>query len=162
MRRDNIVWLGWPSANTEIKTPVHTIWRRGGAQVDQRSHVLSVEGVFKPDGIGNTPPSWHVAKARCGWGAAKGIGSIRPRPLPPRRSATNCARIGTQWHALAEYRWLAVDDGGTKRGFLVGLDRDIGRNFLVGVGYNFTDFSDDLTDFDYRERGWVLNLTGRY
>lgn len=39
---------------------------------------------------------------------------------------------------------------------------DVGRNFRVGVGYNFTDFSDDLTKFDYTHRGWYLNLVGRY
>ena len=27
---------------------------------------------------------------------------------------------------------------------------------------NFTDFSDDLTNFDYDHRGWFLNLVGTY
>ena len=70
--------------------------------------------------------------------------------------------ITTDWNALAEYRWLGVADGGDRAGFLLGLDRDIGRNFRIGAGYNFTDFSDDLTDFDYDHRGWFLNLVGRY
>jgi hypothetical protein len=39
---------------------------------------------------------------------------------------------------------------------------DVRRNFRVGVGYNFTDFCDDLTKFDYTHRGWYLNLVGRY
>ena len=30
-----------------------------------------------------------------------------------------------------------------------------------GVGYNFTDFSDDLTDLSYDSKGFFLNLTGR-
>ena len=73
-------------------------------------------------------------------------------------------RYATQWEwdALAEYRWLDVRDGGTKQGFLVGVDRDLNKNFRIGVGYNFTDFSDDLTDFDYDHRGWFLNLVGTY
>ena len=66
------------------------------------------------------------------------------------------------WHALAEHRWLDVKHGGTRRGWLVGIDRDIGRNFRVGVGYNFTEFSDDLTDFDYDHRGWFINFVGSY
>ena len=70
--------------------------------------------------------------------------------------------LRTQWHGLAEYRWLDVKDGGTRSGFLVGLDRDINQNFRLGVGYNFTDFSDDLTNFDYDHRGWFLNLVGTY
>ncbi len=30
----------------------------------------------------------------------------------------------------------------------------------VGVGYNFTDFSDDLTDMRYNHKGVFLNLIG--
>ncbi len=57
------------------------------------------------------------------------------------------------WHALAEYRWLMVDDGGgSQQGWQAALDRDINKHFRVGVGYNFTEFSDDLTDFDYDQR----------
>lgn len=64
--------------------------------------------------------------------------------------------------ALAEYRWLDVQAGGTRQGWLVGLDRDIGKNFRIGAGYNFTEFSDDLTDFDYDHEGWFLNMVGMY
>ena len=70
--------------------------------------------------------------------------------------------LTTDWNAMAEYRWLGVTDGGDRAGFLLGVDRDIGANFRIGVGYNFTDFSDDLTDFDYDHRGWFLNVVGRY
>ena len=67
-----------------------------------------------------------------------------------------------QWHGLAEYRWLDVKDGGTRQGWLLGVDRDINRNFRIGAGYNFTDFSDNLTNFDYDHKGWFVNLTGQY
>jgi hypothetical protein len=83
-------------------------------------------------------------------------------------STTNFAAVSArydlagQWHALAAYRWLDVKRGGSTSGALVGLDRDIGRNFRIGVGYSFTGFSDDLTDFDKDHKGWFINLTGRY
>jgi hypothetical protein len=32
----------------------------------------------------------------------------------------------------------------------------------LGVGYNFTDFSDDLGDLSYDERGWFVNLIGKF
>ena len=35
-----------------------------------------------------------------------------------------------------------------------------GDNLKIGLGYNFTDFSDDLTDLNYDHRGVFLNLTG--
>ena len=68
-----------------------------------------------------------------------------------------------EWDALAEYRWLQVKENGSNRhGWLVGVDREIGDNFRVGLGYNFTSFSDNLAVLDYNHRGWFLNLTGTY
>jgi hypothetical protein len=32
----------------------------------------------------------------------------------------------------------------------------------LGVGYNFTNFSDDLTDLSYRSRGWFVNALGTF
>jgi hypothetical protein len=32
----------------------------------------------------------------------------------------------------------------------------------VGLGHNFTDFSDNLTDLSYRSRGWFLNMLGKF
>jgi hypothetical protein len=136
-----------------------TLGQDGGAQVDQRSHVLSFEGVYKPG------RHWEYAaklarregEVRMGRGEGQWFDSATTFAALQARY-----ELRSRWHALAEYRWLAVDDGGTKRGFLVGLDRDIGRNFRMGVGYNFTDFSDDLTDFDYEQRGWFVNFVGHY
>ncbi|MDR0407578.1 MAG: hypothetical protein LBH45_01475, partial [Campylobacteraceae bacterium] len=59
-------------------------------------------------------------------------------------------------------RVLDVKDGGSKKGYLLGIDRDITKNLRVGAGYNFTDFSDDLTKLDYRYRGWFINFLGTY
>ena len=47
-----------------------------------------------------------------------------------------------------------------RSGALVTLSRYLGDHFKVGVGYNFTDFSDDLTDLSYEHHGWFLNLVG--
>ena len=57
---------------------------------------------------------------------------------------------------------MDVDDGGTRAGWLLGVDRDITRHLRLGAGYNFTEFSDDLTDFDYDHRGWFINFVGTY
>jgi hypothetical protein len=126
---------------------------------DQRSQVLSFEGVYHP------LPDWEFAAK-----LARREGEVRLGRFTGEWAdsgatfAAGQVRYGltTQWHALAEYRWLGVEDGGDRQGFLVGVDRDVARNFRIGVGYNFTDFSDDLTDFDYDHRGWFLNLVGRY
>ena len=126
---------------------------------DQKSQVLSFEGVYRP------LPDWEFAAK-----LARREGEVRLGRFTGEWADSGAtfvagqARYGltTQWHALAEYRWLGVRDGGDRQGFLLGVDRDVARNFRVGMGYNFTDFSDDLTNFDYDHRGWFLNVVGRY
>lgn len=68
-----------------------------------------------------------------------------------------------QWDALLEYRRLDVEEDDSARdGFLIGVDRHIGDHFKLGVGYNFTDFSDDLRQVGYEYEGWYLNMVGKY
>jgi hypothetical protein len=45
---------------------------------------------------------------------------------------------------------------------VIAKDRQIGENFKVGAGYNFTDFNDDLTELEYDNKGWFLTLSGYY
>ena len=126
---------------------------------DQKSQVASLEGVWNPDG------RWEFAGK-----LMRRRGEVRMGRMEGEwadSTATFAAgqvrwAFADQWHSLAEYRWLDVRDGGTRQGWLVGVDRDLGRNFRVGVGYNFTEFSDDLTDFDYDHKGWFLNVIGTY
>jgi hypothetical protein len=40
------------------------------------------------------------------------------------------------------------------------VSRYLNPRFKAGLGYNFTDFSDDLTDLSFDHRGVFLNLTG--
>ena len=70
--------------------------------------------------------------------------------------------LAAQWEGLAEIRWPGVPDGGDRRGWPLGADRQIGENFKIGVSFNFTDVSDNLTDLAYDRRGWVPNLAGYY
>ncbi|MBD9480712.1 TonB-dependent receptor [Pseudoxanthomonas sp. PXM02] len=136
-----------------------TLGQVGGADYDQKSQVLSFEGVYKLD------QHWEFAgklarregEVRMGRGTGVWLDSATTFAAAQVRYD-----LRTQWHALAEYRWLDVDDGGSKQGFLLGVDRDLSKNFRIGVGYNFTEFSDDLTDFDYDHKGWFLNLVGTY
>ena len=45
-------------------------------------------------------------------------------------------------------------------GALAAISRYVGDHLKIGLGYNFTDFSDDLTDLSYDHSGVFLNLTG--
>ena len=67
-----------------------------------------------------------------------------------------------KWDALFEVRRLYLPDAQDSRsGVLLGLYRHLGKHVKVGVGYNFSDFSDDLTQLDYRHQGLFINLIGK-
>ncbi len=67
-----------------------------------------------------------------------------------------------RWDALIEGRLLDLPDAqDTRSGALLGIYRHVGNNIKVGVGYNFTDFSDDLTDLNYDSQGVFINFVGK-
>ncbi|HET9840182.1 MAG TPA: OmpA family protein [Candidatus Angelobacter sp.] len=70
-------------------------------------------------------------------------------------------RFLKQWDSLAEVRQLGLPDiNQRRRGVLAAVYHHISKNLKAGVGYNFTDFSDELTDLKYNHRGIFVNLIG--
>jgi hypothetical protein len=68
-----------------------------------------------------------------------------------------------RWDALFEVRMLDLPDAQDSRsGALLGIYRHLGNHIKMGVGYNFSDFSDDLTQLDYEHQGLFINLIGKY
>jgi hypothetical protein len=65
------------------------------------------------------------------------------------------------WESMAEVRTLQLPDIDQSRaGMLVAVYRRFGDHLKAGVGYNFTDFSDDLTDLSYDHQGAFINVIG--
>jgi hypothetical protein len=76
--------------------------------------------------------------------------------------------LRADWHfvrrldVLFEVRRLELPDAQDRRdGALAGIYYHIGNHFKAGIGYNFSDFSDDLTQLDYRHQGLFINLVGK-
>jgi hypothetical protein len=68
-----------------------------------------------------------------------------------------------EWDALLEVRKLrATEAQDARAGALLGIYRHVANGVKVGVGYNFTTYSDDLTNLSYRSRGWFLNVLATY
>ena len=68
-----------------------------------------------------------------------------------------------RWDVLIEGRLLDLPDAQDSRsGALVGIYCHLGNHIKMGIGYNFSDFSDDLTQMDYRHQGLFINLIGKY
>jgi hypothetical protein len=130
------------------------------AAFDQRSQILAVEGILRLDARWET-----AAKIARRMGEARASRNGGPWFDSTATLVAGQLRYETVygWDALAEYRWLKVEEGdSTREGWLLGVDRHIAERLRVGVGYNFTDFSDDLTRVDFDHRGWFLNVTGSY
>jgi hypothetical protein len=70
-------------------------------------------------------------------------------------------RFKEDWEGLIEVRLLEMPDLSDQRsGALIVVSRHLNSRFKVGLGYNFTDFSDDLTDLSFDHRGTFVSLTG--
>ncbi len=154
---DNTRWAGF--GKFTYLYDVASLGQEGGNLYDQRSQVLSLEGIRQ---IGER---WEMAaKLASRWGdyrTGRGEGAW----LDSRADFAALQlryRLFAEWEGLAEHRWLKVRDGGVRKGWLLGVDRRVGENFKVGVGYNFTEFSDDMTELKYDQKGFFLNMAGYY
>jgi len=70
-------------------------------------------------------------------------------------------RFRKDWEGMVEGRTLDLPDVSQRRsGALGAIYRYFGKHMKAGVGYNFTDFSDDLTDLGYDHQGAFFNIVG--
>lgn len=68
-----------------------------------------------------------------------------------------------KWDVLAEGRVLSSSLADDKQyGALLGIYRHVGDNAKIGIGYNFSKFSDDLRDFNADSDGAFINLVGKF
>jgi hypothetical protein len=130
------------------------------SEPDQESNVLSFEGIY------DITRRWEVG-GKLAWressirtDRATGDWISNDAMLAAVRARYHIVK---NWDAMAEYHWLNSEDSqSTRSGAMLAAYRHIGDNLKVGVGYNFTDFDDDLTSFDYDTKGWFINLVGKY
>ena len=127
---------------------------------DQESHIGSVEVLFD-------------ANKRWEFGAKLALRRSRLRidrdTGPWFENGVNLAvararyHVNHKWDGLIEYRYLeTVEFNDSRDGALIGLYRHLGGNLKLGAGYNFTDYSDDLTNLDYDGGGWYVDLIGKW
>ncbi|CAK1992600.1 hypothetical protein [Vibrio crassostreae] len=72
-------------------------------------------------------------------------------------------RVMKEWDITGEYHWKTdtLNDE-LEHGALVSVNKHIGDNFKMGIGYNFSAFDSDLTnDDDYDASGVFINLVGK-
>jgi flagellar motor protein MotB len=141
-----------------VPTPGQVSTQNIAAEYIQKSHILSLDTLY------DLTPRWSV-----GGKYAYRLGQLSMDRVNPQffdsRAHLYVARVDwrflAQWEALAEARLLDLPDAQDRRsGALVALYRKLGDHVKIGAGYNFSDFSDDLTDLDYDHQGVFINLIG--
>lgn len=130
-----------------------------GADVIQRSHIFALDVMY------DLTPRWTV-----GGKVAYRQGEVsQDRENPEYFSSSAFLYVlRADWHflhrwdALVEARMLDLPDAEDRlSGALVGLYRHFGKHIKLGAGYNFSKFSDDLTDLNYDHQGLFINLIGK-
>jgi hypothetical protein len=73
--------------------------------------------------------------------------------------------LSDTWDAALEYRTLSMEEAGDNLsdGFLFEVNRLFWGHLRLGVGYNFTDFTDnEFSANDYSAKGFFFRLQGKY
>lgn len=126
----------------------------------QKSHIVSADAIYDIN-------QWFSIGGKIGYRG----GSIKDNVLgTPWHSSHVLLAVGRvdfhvvkQWDVTAEIRNLSILNGGNSQtGALLAIYRQVNDNFKIGAGYNFTRFSDDLTNLSMRNRGFFLNALGMF
>lgn len=130
-----------------------------GNRPRQDSHVLSLDATY------DLNQHWTL-------GGKLGLRRAETSPDAVTAFARNDAYLGVlslryhlvhNWDLLVEGRVLRADQGGTSdKGMLIAAYRHIGNNAKIGLGYNFSTFSDDLTDLTQDDKGLFLNVIAKF
>jgi hypothetical protein len=126
------------------------------AQFIQKSHIASIDASY------NLTQQWTV-----GGKFAYRLGQASLERVNP-QFFDNTAELyivrvdwhfHQEWEGMIEGRALKIPDlDQTRSGMLVALYRHLGKKVKAGLGYNFTNFSEDLTDMSFKSHGIFMNV----
>jgi lipopolysaccharide assembly outer membrane protein LptD (OstA) len=126
----------------------------------QKSHIVAVDAIY------DLTRRWSV-----GGKYARRIGQVSQDRVNPVffDSTANLYIARADWHVVRQWdlaiegRVLSVEQAkDTRSGALVALYRHLVNNVKLGAGWNFTDFSDDLTNLSYTHYGAFINLVAKF
>lgn len=141
-----------------VPTPDQVTLQSTAAQFIQKSHIASVDFTY------DLTAHWSI-----GGKYAYRLGELSLERENPQffdnpaqlYIVRTDLRFGEDWEGLVEGRMLDLTDLDEQRlGVLCGVYRYLGKHVKAGVGYNFTDFSEDLTDLSFTHQGVFINVIG--
>ena len=138
------------------------VTRTGGVrEYEQRSHVLALDVSYDL-----APPLTLGGKYAWRYGELR---DNREGTGPWFDSTTQLAILRADWHVIHEWdlhlqgRWHDVDIArDSELGALFGVYRHVGDTVRLGAGYNFTSFSDAVTDLSYDSQGFFINVAAKF
>ena len=143
--------------DTVINTSANTVTNTA-ADFIEKSHILSLDVMY------DLTQRWTIGGKYAYRLAQVSLDRVNPEYFDSRASLY-IVRADWQfvhsWDSLIEGRLLDLPDAQDRlSGVLVGIYRHLGNYIKLGVGYNFSKFSDDLTQLDYKHQGLFINLIG--
>ncbi len=123
------------------------------AEYNERSNIFSIEGIY------DLNARWQLGE-KLAWKNSQLISDDIDVSSDTYLWINRlCYKGVDDWDIYGEYRILENKQAeDRKSGLLLGVNKKLNDTLKLGVGYNFTDFNDDLTDLDYRHRGLFINL----
>lgn len=127
---------------------------------DQRSLIASAEGIYDITKAWSTGAKIAHRKSEIRLGRNSGAWLGNDASLA---AITLARRVPFGVRASVSYQWLnSQATESVRHGTLLTLGKNVGDHLLFSVGYNFTNFDDNLADDSYDVRGWFVNLVGTY
>ncbi len=131
-----------------------------GMEFDEAAHIVSLDGAYDVNRYFGIVEkfAWKRSTAATSVGDDLALNTF----LSANRINFHVTR---KWDVALEYRilWQSSAAETLRHGTLVEIDREIYEYVRIGVGYNFTDFSDDLRHANnYRSQGPFVRLLGKF
>ena len=126
----------------------------------QRSHVFSVDGTYKLNKALSLGAKYGMRRGEVALDRASDQFVSSDAHLGIVRADLHVVK---KWDVLLEGRMKKSDlADNVTYGALGGIYRHVGDNVKLGVGYSFSEYSDDLTDFSNDGQGFFLNAVGKF
>ena len=137
----------------EQVTPQNT-----AAQFIQKSHIASIDVTY------DLTQQWTLGGKYAYRQGVAALDRVNPQFFD-NTAALYIVRIDwhfhQEWEGVIEGRALEMPDlNQTRSGALVAFYRHLGKHVKAGLGYNFTNFSEDLTDMSFKSHGIFMNVVG--
>lgn len=144
----------------DLPSPGQTLNNTQANTYAQQSHVLSIDTTYDLN-------QWVSVGGKYALRTGQLKDTTIPGPWFDSQAQLIIGRLDihvvSEWDASGEVRSLDASTAkSAQTGVLVGLYRHVGDNFKIGGGYNFTHYTEDLTNLSANNRGFFVNAVGKF